>query len=102
MHDSSGGQQRGTVVAILQIKRMDDALYARLRQMAAADHRSISQEVLHLIEEYLKRQDDQPVIPTSARALLALAGSWEDERSADEIAVDIRAARRNASAKPAL
>jgi hypothetical protein len=89
-------------VAILQIKGMDDALYARIKRMAAADNRSISQEVLHLIKEYLARQEGQTAAETSARELLALAGSWEDERSADEIAVDIRAARRNASAKPAL
>ena len=89
-------------LAILQIKGIDDALYERLRRMAAADHRSISQEVLHLIEDYLTRQEDQPVTATSARALLALAGSWDDERSADEITADIRAARRNAGAKPAL
>ena len=89
-------------MAILQIKGIDDALYARLRQMAAADHRSISQEVLHLIEEYLTRGDSEPVPETSARALLALAGSWDDERGADEIGAAVRAARRNASAKPAL
>ena len=89
-------------MAILQIKGIDDALYARLRQMAAADHRSISQEVLHLVEEYLRRQEDRPVTATSARALLALAGSWDDERGADEIGAAVRAARRNAVAKPAL
>ena len=64
-------------MAILQIKGIDDALYARLRRMAAADHRSISQEVLHLIEEYLTREARKPVTATSARALLALAGSWD-------------------------
>jgi len=89
-------------VAILQIKGIDDALYERLRQMAAADHRSISQEVLHLIEEFLTREESEPVPETSARALLALAGSWDDERGADEIGAAVRAARRNAVAKPAL
>ena len=89
-------------MAILQIKGIDDALYARLRQMAAADHRSISQEVLHLIEQYLTLQEGHPATATSARALLALAGSWDDERGADEISATVRAARRNARAKPAL
>ena len=89
-------------MAILQIKGIDDALYARLRQMAAADHRSISQEVLHLIEEYLTREESEPVPETPARALLALAGSWDDERGADQISAAVRTARRNASAKPAL
>jgi len=89
-------------VAILQIKGIDDALYARLKLMAAADNRSISQEVLHLVKEYMAHREAQPGASTSARALLALAGSWEDERGADEITADFRAARRNASAKPAL
>ena len=89
-------------MAILQIMGIDDALYARLRRMAAADHRSISQEVLHLIEEYLTREARKPVTATSARALLALAGSWDDERGADEISAAVRTARRNAVAKPAL
>ena len=74
----------------------------RASGMAAADHRSISQEVLHLIEEHLARQDSAPPTATSARALLALAGSWDDERSAEQISADIRAARRNASAKTTL
>ena len=86
-------------MAILQIKGIDDALYARIRQMAATDHRSISQEVLHLIEEHLAHREDQLVAATSAAALLALAGSWDDERSADEIIAGLRAARRNTSTK---
>jgi len=90
------------VMAILQIKGIDDALYARLRQMAATDHRSISQEVLHLIEEHLARREDQLVAGTSARGLLGLAGSWDDPRDADEIIADLRSTRRNAGTKPAL
>ena len=89
-------------MAILQIKGIDDALYARLKLMAAADNRSISQEVLHLVKEYMARQEALPGASTSARALLALAGSWEDDRGADQITADVRAARRNARAKPAL
>lgn len=89
-------------MAILQIKGIDDALYARLRQMAASDHRSISQEVLHLIEEHLERSEDERIAGDSARGLLALAGSWDDQRDADEIVADLRAARRNSATKPAL
>jgi plasmid stability protein len=95
----SDNGHRGSVMAIPQIKGIDDALYARLRQRAAADHRSTSQEVLHLLQGYLTREESEPVAATSARALLALAGSWDDERSAEQTSADIRAARRNASAK---
>ncbi|MBU2603383.1 MAG: hypothetical protein KKA32_14690 [Actinobacteria bacterium] len=82
-------------MAILQIKGIDDAFYLRLKQMAAADSRSVSQEVLHLTKEYMVRREAQAVDTTSAKALLQLAGSWEDDRDAAEIAREIRAARRN-------
>lgn len=82
-------------MAILQIKGIDDALYLRLKQMAAADSRSVSQEVLHLIKEYMARREAQAVDTASAKALLQLAGSWQDDRDAPEIAREIRAARRN-------
>jgi len=89
-------------MAILQIKGIDDALYLRLKQMAAADSRSVSQEVLHLTKEYMARREAEHVDATSAKALLELAGSWEDDRDATEIARDIRAARRNSDRSPAL
>ena len=89
-------------MAILQIKGIDDALYLRLKQMAAADSRSVSQEVLHLTKEYMARRETQAVDATSAKALLELAGSWEDDRDAAEIAREIRAARRNSDRLPAL
>ena len=89
-------------MAILQIKGIDDAFYARLKQVAAEDNRSVSQEVLHLTKEYLARMEGQAAEKTPARALLALAGSWDDERSAEDIVRDLRTARRNAGASPAL
>jgi plasmid stability protein len=82
-------------MAILQIKGIDDALYARLKQMAAEDSRSVSQEVLHLTKEYMARREVQDVDARSAEALLALAGSWEDDRDAADIARELRASRRN-------
>ena len=82
-------------MAILQIKGIDDALYSRLKQMAADDSRSVSQEVLHLTKEYMARREAQDVDARSAEALLALAGSWEDDRDAADIARELRASRRN-------
>ena len=89
-------------MAILQIKGIDDALYARLKQMAAADSRSVSQEVLHLTKEYMARREAQNAEAMSAKALLELAGTWEDDRDAAEIAREIRAGRRNSDRTPAL
>ena len=42
--------------------------------MAAADSRSVSQEVLHLTKEYMARREAQNVDAMSAKALLELAG----------------------------
>jgi len=37
-------------MATLNIKNFDDALYERLKQRAAAQHRSVAQEVTHLLQ----------------------------------------------------
>lgn len=89
-------------MAILQIKGIDDAFYARLKQMAAADSRSVGQEVLHLTKEYMTRKEAQNLDATSARALLELAGSWDDDRDPGQIVGEIKAARRNAGRSPVL
>jgi plasmid stability protein len=89
-------------MAILQIKGIDDALYSHLKQMAAADNRSVSQEVLHLTKEYMVRREAQDVDATSVKTLLELAGSWDDDRDCAEVARAIRAARRNSDRSPAL
>ena len=80
-------------MAILQVKGIDDRLYAALGARAAADKRSISQEVVFMIEEFLSRSpSDQRAATASA---LELAGSWDDDRSAGQIAADLRKARRS-------
>jgi hypothetical protein len=88
-------------VAILQIKGIDDALYARLKEMAAQDSRSVSQEVLHLTKEYMARRAAQNADARSAEALLSLAGTWEDDRTAEDIVADLRAARQSSGRTPA-
>lgn len=37
-------------MATLNIKNFDDALYERLKRRAAAQHRSVAQEVTHLLQ----------------------------------------------------
>jgi plasmid stability protein len=89
-------------MAILQIKGIDDELYARLKRMAAEDSRSVSQEVLHLTKEFMARREAQNVCAGSAKALLELAGTWDDDRDAAEIAREIKAGRRNPDRTPNL
>jgi len=79
-------------MANLQVKGMDDDLYAALGARAAMENRSISQEVVVMIRESLSRRSGDPTAAT--RELLELAGSWEDDRSSKQISADLRKSRR--------
>ena len=76
------------MMATLQVKGMDDRLYQALGARAAMENRSISQEVVSIIQQYLTSPVEDP--RSTGRAVLELAGSWQDERSAEEIIRDIR------------
>lgn len=79
-------------MATLQVKGFDDDLYRALAARAALDNRSISQEVVTLIQGFLSRPPGRP--DETTEAFLALAGSWKDDRSAHAIAREIRRDRR--------
>lgn len=80
-------------MANLQVRDIDDKLYEAIRGLAASEKRSISQEVVLILEKYLSRPSIFDKNPTDE--FLGLAGSWKDERSADGIVQDIRKSRRN-------
>ena len=82
-------------MANLQVKDIDDKLYESLRQLASSDRRSISQEVVYIIQKYLSKPDRFEKNPTDE--FLKLAGSWEDERSEEEIISDIYSNRKNST-----
>jgi hypothetical protein len=82
-------------MANLQIKGVQDELYAEIKKLAAAENRSVSQQVLFLIKEYLARKRYLGVRKTPAQVLLDLSGSWEDDREAQQIIDDIRQARKD-------
>ena len=82
-------------MANLQIKGVDDELYAQLGRVAAAEHRSISQQVLYLIKGDLARRKSIERIPTPAEALLELSGSWAGDESAAETLATIKSGRTN-------
>ena len=88
---------RNLNVANLQIKGIDDALYTQIKELAASENRSISQQILFLVKRYIanKEQFEKTKIP--AQVLLKLSGSWKDSRGADEIISDIKNARKNTS-----
>lgn len=82
-------------MANLQIKGMDDELYSSLKELAASENRSISQQVLFLLKRYLGRRHQFQKAKTPAQILLELAGSWEDARSSESIIKDLKKHRVN-------
>jgi plasmid stability protein len=81
-------------MANLQVKGIDEALYRALRARAALENRSLSQQVVTIVEQHLSRAAG---LTTPVEAFLELAGSWRDDRSAARIARDLRRARRGKS-----
>ncbi len=82
-------------MANLQIKGIEDELYQELKKMAAEENRSVSQQALFLVKEYLARKRHMRALKTPAQILLDLAGSWEDSRDSAKIIAQIRKARTN-------
>jgi plasmid stability protein len=80
-------------MAILQVRDIDDRLYSLLRDRARLENRSISQEVVTILEAYLANPTMHSGNPT--REFLSLSGSWEDNRSSAEIVQEIRRMRKN-------
>lgn len=84
-------------MANLQIKGIDDALYTQIKELAASENRSISQQILFLVKRYIASKKQFEKAKTSAQVLLELSGSWEDNWGADEIISVIKKARKNSS-----
>lgn len=81
-------------MANLQIKGIDDDLYAQLKAIAASENRSVSQQVLFLLKNYLAKKPHILEAKTPAQVLLELSGSWQDSRSADQIVWELKKARK--------
>jgi len=80
-------------MATLQVRDIDDLLYRTLKKRAQAQHRSLSQEVVHIIEDYLSRPPADSATQTDL--FLKLAGAWQGPETADQIVRSIRSARVN-------
>jgi plasmid stability protein len=80
-------------MATLQVKGLDERLYRALGARAAMDNRSISQEVVMMIREFLAAPSRNPRAAT--QAVLELAGTWKDDRTARQIVSDLRRSRRS-------
>ncbi len=80
-------------MANLQVKDIDDRLYEALRSSAKSENRSISQEVVTILEKYLA--DPQGFKNSPVQDFLSLSGSWMDSRTAEETVLDIKSGRKN-------
>jgi plasmid stability protein len=80
-------------MATLQVRDIDDRVYKELKARAKSRHRSLSQEVAHIIEEYLS----QPVgnHRKQSELFLELSGSWEGPETANEIIASIKKSRKS-------
>lgn len=82
-------------MANLQIKGIDDELYEQIKSLAVSENRSVSQQILFLVKDYLAKSARLSRTRTPAGVLLELSGSWEDGRSSEEIAREIKSGRKN-------
>jgi len=73
-------------MATLNIKNFPDPLYDRLRERARANHRSLAQEITHVLSEVL--EEPEPV------SLLELQGLgkeiWTDADATEHVATERR------------
>ncbi|MCK5157405.1 MAG: antitoxin [Spirochaetales bacterium] len=82
-------------MANLQVRDIDEKLYSSLRNLATNEKRSISQEVIYILQKYLSLPKLFNVNPTDE--FLLLSGSWDDDRNAEEIIKDINDNRINSA-----
>jgi len=82
-------------MANLQIKGIDNELYDELKEIAAEENRSVSQQTLFLLKDYLAKRHRVRTLKTPAQILLDLSRSWEEDQDAVAIIAKIKKARRN-------
>jgi plasmid stability protein len=79
-------------MATLQVRDIDSELYDSLKKRAAGEHRSISQEVVMILEYHIHQPKE--LSADSTKSFLALCDSWHDDRSAQKIVTDLRKHRK--------
>jgi plasmid stability protein len=84
-------------MAILQIKNIDDEFYKKIKMLSDRENRSISQQVLFLLKDYVSKYESIQRSKTPAQILLDLSGSWDDATAADQIIAKIKKQRINST-----
>ena len=78
-------------MATLQVRDIDDRLYNLLKTSAKLQNRSISQEVVTIIQDYLN--SSQKPVTNSTIEFLSLSGAWVDEKQPADIVAEIKKGR---------
>jgi plasmid stability protein len=79
-------------MATLQVRDIDDRLYNFLKTSAKLQNRSISQEVVTIIQNYLN--SSKTTSTNATLEFLSLTGAWKEEKTAEQIVKDIRKGRK--------
>jgi hypothetical protein len=82
-------------MANLQIKGINDDLYKEIKNLAASQNRSVSQQIQMLIRQYLSKQHKIERTKSPVQILIDLSGSWGDERPTEKIIMDLKKNRKN-------
>lgn len=75
---------------VLNIGDFDKRLLQSLKNAAKIDQTTLSDEIVIIIESFFNKRK---TVENNTAEWLKLAGSWEDERPADEIIADIKNSR---------
>jgi plasmid stability protein len=84
-------------MAILQVRDIDNNLYESLRARAKREKRSVSQEVIKIIEEYLAQPNTTTSNPTEE--FLKLEWKSDNDENAEDMVNEIRKNRNKKSAR---
>jgi hypothetical protein len=72
------------------IVELPDEIHGELKKKAAVNHKTLKDIITELIHEYLYTHEKH--VPT--KKMTGLCGSWDDERTAEEIIRDIKTHRK--------
>ena len=78
-------------MATLQVRDIDDRLYDFLKASAKMQNRSVSQEVITIIQNHLN--SSQRPQNNATLEFLALEGAWTDNRKVEDIIKEIKKGR---------
>ena len=78
-------------MATLQVRDIDDRLYNSLKVSAKMRNRSVSQEVITIIQDHLNAS--QKAHKNATLEFLSLEGAWKDDKKAEDSVKELRKGR---------